>query len=201
MIDDLLPKLQKHSQFFARFDELPQGESLTIFNDHAPKTLYYQLLGERGDVFTWQYLDQGPEWWQVKITRRRTGENCETLGQIAAKDSRKAQVFNKYGLDFCCGGKQTVQEACTEKGVDLTRIGQELELPSAEKPIVGRYPNNGQEIDDHWNDAFWKPKTNTNASEKYGMKGIVVNAFGTYADGKSSKTVNHLHQHGNMIYH
>jgi regulator of cell morphogenesis and NO signaling len=123
----LLEPRQKHPTIFVRFDELEEGESLTIHNDHDPKPLYYQLLGERGNIFTWEYLEQGPESWKVKITKRITGENEETLGQIAAKDLRKAEIFKKYGLDFCCGGKKTVKEACAEKGLDVTRIEQELQ--------------------------------------------------------------------------
>lgn len=123
----LLEPRQKHPTIFVRFDELTEGESLTIHNDHDPKPLYYQLLGERGNIFTWEYLEQGPEWWKVRITRRITGENDETIGQIAAKDLRKAQIFKKYGLDFCCGGKKTVKQACAEKGLDVTKIEQELQ--------------------------------------------------------------------------
>jgi regulator of cell morphogenesis and NO signaling len=121
----LEPRL-KHSTIFAKFDALPEGESLTIHNDHDPKPLYYQLLGERGEIFSWEYLEQGPQWWCVRITRRVSGAGGETLGQIAAKDFRKAQIFKKYGLDFCCGGKKTVQQACAEKGLDVTRIEHEL---------------------------------------------------------------------------
>lgn len=123
----LLEPRQKHPTIFVRFDELEEGESLTILNDHDPKPLYYQMLGERGNIFTWEYLEQGPETWKVRITKRITGENEETLGQIAAKDLRKAEIFKKYGLDFCCGGKKTVKEACAEKGLDLTRVEQELQ--------------------------------------------------------------------------
>jgi regulator of cell morphogenesis and NO signaling len=119
------PKL-KHPAIFAKFDELKPGESLTIHNDHDPKPLYYQLLGERGNIFTWEYLKQGPQWWYVKISKRPEGEGEETLGEIVAKDLRKAEVFNKYGLDFCCGGKKTVREACAEKGLDVTKVEQEL---------------------------------------------------------------------------
>lgn len=134
----LLEPRQKHPTIFVRFDELAEGESLTIHNDHDPKPLYYQLLGERGNIFEWEYLEQGPELWKVKISKRITGENDETLGQIAAKDLRKAQVFKKYGLDFCCGGKKTVKEACAEKGLDVTKVEQELQQADkmpASRPI------------------------------------------------------------------
>ncbi|HEY8689518.1 MAG TPA: iron-sulfur cluster repair di-iron protein [Chitinophagaceae bacterium] len=122
----LLEPRQKHPTIFVRFDELAAGESLTIHNDHDPKPLYYQLLGERGNIFSWEYLEQGPEWWKVKIAKNKSDENIETLGQIATKDLRKAQVFKKYGLDFCCGGKKTVQQACAEKGLDVLKVEQEL---------------------------------------------------------------------------
>lgn len=123
----LLEPRQKHPTIFVRFDELEEGERLTIHNDHDPKPLYYQLIGERGNIFIWEYLEEGPESWKVNITKRVTGENEETLGQIAAKDLRKAEIFKKYGLDFCCRGKKTVREACAEKGLDATKVEQELQ--------------------------------------------------------------------------
>ncbi len=132
----LLEPRQKHPTIFVRFDELNEGESLTIHNDHDPKPLYYQLLGERGNIFVWEYLEQGPEWWKVKISKRMSGEDEETLGQIAVKDLRKAEVFKKYGLDFCCGGKKTVKEACAEKGLDVTKVEQELQ--QADKALSSR---------------------------------------------------------------
>lgn len=132
----LLEPRQKHPTIFVRFDELTEGKSLTIHNDHDPKPLYYQLLGERGNTFVWEYLEQGPEWWKVRITKRIAGEGEETLGEIAAKDLRKAEIFKKYGLDFCCGGKKTVKQACSEKGLDVTKVEQELQ--QADKNITAR---------------------------------------------------------------
>ncbi|MCO5235276.1 MAG: iron-sulfur cluster repair di-iron protein [Chitinophagaceae bacterium] len=142
----LLEPRQKHPTIFARFDDLKEGEGLTIHNDHDPKPLYYQLLGERGNIFTWEYLEEGPAWWKIRITKKLTGEGDETLGEIAAKDLRKAEVFKKYGLDFCCGGKKTVKEACAEKGIDVTKI--EKELQQADKnPSARPLPYNDWGID------------------------------------------------------
>jgi regulator of cell morphogenesis and NO signaling len=123
----LLEPRQKHPAIFRRFDQLSPGESFIIQNDHDPKPLYYQLLGERGNTFNWEYLEQGPEWWKVRICKRQEGPCEETLGALAARDLRKAQVFKAYGLDFCCGGKKTVKEACAEKGLDVTQVEQALQ--------------------------------------------------------------------------
>lgn len=63
------PRL-KHTTIFAHFDALNSGETFTLHNDHDPKPLYYQLVAQRGDIFTWDYLEQGPDWWKVKITKK-----------------------------------------------------------------------------------------------------------------------------------
>lgn len=118
---------RKHPTIFEHFDALKEGESFTIHNDHDPKPLYYQMLGERGNIFTWEYLEQGPVWWKVKIRKRTSGEEDATLGEIVSKDIRKAEIFKKYGLDFCCKGDKTVKEACAEKGLDVTKVEQELQ--------------------------------------------------------------------------
>ncbi|MFZ1617400.1 MAG: iron-sulfur cluster repair di-iron protein [Flavobacteriales bacterium] len=124
-VTKLAPR-EKHSTIFTRYHALKEGESLTIHNDHDPKPLYYQMQGEMGDVFTWEYLEQGPAWWRIKITKRPTGDGAETLASIVTKDMGKAEVFKKYGLDFCCNGHLTVREACAAKGLDVTKVEQEL---------------------------------------------------------------------------
>ncbi|MCZ2393199.1 MAG: iron-sulfur cluster repair di-iron protein [Chitinophagales bacterium] len=127
-IPSLEPRL-KHPTIFKTFDELKGGESFIIHNDHDPKPVYYQLLGERGDVFTWEYLLQGPQWWDIRVTKRSALET-ETIGQIVAKDLRKVEIFKKYGIDFCCGGRKTVREVCAEKGIDHQIVEKELQQPA-----------------------------------------------------------------------
>jgi len=117
---------RKHPTIFENFDLLKSGEGFIIHNDHDPKPLYYQLLGERGNIFTWEYLEEGPEWWKVKIAKLNEGEKESTIGDLVTKDFRKAEIFKKYGLDFCCGGKKTLTEACKTKGLDVVQIEKEL---------------------------------------------------------------------------
>lgn len=124
------PKL-KHPTIFRHFDELGAGESFVIENDHDPKPLYYQLLGERGNIFTWDYLQEGPQWWKVKIAKRNKDQHDETVGEIAAKDIRKAEVFKRMGIDFCCGGNKTLKEVSLEAGVNEEAL--KYALQSVEK--------------------------------------------------------------------
>lgn len=125
------PRL-KHPTIFEHFDALEAGEAFTISNDHDPRPLYYQLLGERGNIFTWEYQESGPQRWQVRIAKNGTVKNGkaqheETVGEIAAKDIRKAEAFKKLGIDFCCGGKKTVSEAIAEAGISREQLEAELE--------------------------------------------------------------------------
>lgn len=51
------------------------------------------------------------------------------LGEIVTDDFRSAAIFKKAGLDFCCGGKKSLESACAEKTVDPDNlIDQLLEL-------------------------------------------------------------------------
>jgi len=46
---------------------------------------------------------------------------------LDAEDQRAATVFERYGIDFCCGGNRTLQAACEETGVDAGAVCDELE--------------------------------------------------------------------------
>jgi len=96
------PRL-KHPTIFRHFDELAAGEGFIIDNDHDPKPLYYELLAERGDIFAWEYLQQGPERWQVRITKHGKDGNEEIEAAIAAKDMRKAAVLKARNIGYSCG--------------------------------------------------------------------------------------------------
>lgn len=50
-----------------------------------------------------------------------------SVGEIVANDYRKAEVFKKYGIDFCCGGKNTIEYVCEKKGINQAELEIELE--------------------------------------------------------------------------
>src|SRR5690349_14436589 len=122
----ILEPRMKHPTIFDAFDNVAEGSAVVIHNDHDPKPLYYQLLGERGNCFSWTYLSNGPEIWEVEI-KKNDNSNTETVGEIAAKDMRKAALLKKLGIDLCCGGKRSLEDACKEQARDILSVTQELD--------------------------------------------------------------------------
>jgi uncharacterized protein (DUF2249 family) len=64
-----IPCSIKHREIFERWNSLPLHEHFILVNDHDPVPLYYQFLAEHAGQFSWDYLQRGPEVFQVKITR------------------------------------------------------------------------------------------------------------------------------------
>lgn len=49
-----------------------------------------------------------------------------TVGEIVANDFRSAEIFKNAGIDFCCGGKKSLDEACREVKIDKDNILDQL---------------------------------------------------------------------------
>lgn len=55
------------------------------------------------------------------------------IGDIVAADFRTAAIFKKYGIDFCCKGGRTIEEACSPKNLDKDQIYSDIEnLPKTD---------------------------------------------------------------------
>ena len=53
-----------------------------------------------------------------------------TIGEIVATDFRAAAVFEQFGVDFCCGGRRSLDEACRSVAADPADVVRALEALS-----------------------------------------------------------------------
>lgn len=56
----------------------------------------------------------------------------QPVGAIVATDYRSAAVFQKFGIDFCCKGGQSLHDACAKKGVDPDLLINAVEAVTAD---------------------------------------------------------------------
>jgi regulator of cell morphogenesis and NO signaling len=49
-----------------------------------------------------------------------------TVREIVANDFRSAEVFQRHGIDFCCRGNRSLEDACRSGGISVERILREV---------------------------------------------------------------------------
>lgn len=64
----------------------------------------------------------------------------KTVGSFVTENYRTASIFDKYGIDYCCRGNRSLEEACSEVAVDKQAVLDELETLTAEKPTDDNDP-------------------------------------------------------------
>ena len=77
-VRQIIPR-ERHPLIFQTFHAMRPHDAFELINDHDPKPLYYQFAAEYPEAFTWDYLEQGPEVWRVRI-----GKSAETTDSGAA---------------------------------------------------------------------------------------------------------------------
>ncbi|MFT7611249.1 MAG: regulator of cell morphogenesis and NO signaling [Parvicellaceae bacterium] len=50
----------------------------------------------------------------------------KTVAKYVAENIKTAHVFKKFGLDFCCGGNITLEQACINNNVDQAELEKQL---------------------------------------------------------------------------
>lgn len=67
------PPAERHEMFYKAFADIKPGEAFEFVNDHDPRPLYYQMEAESKTPFRWEYLEEGPEVWKVRVVKMKEG--------------------------------------------------------------------------------------------------------------------------------
>lgn len=59
-----------------------------------------------------------------------------TVAQIAVEKPEALHVFDKYRIDYCCGGDREFCEACTSAGLDPEKVFDEISQASSGTPSI-----------------------------------------------------------------
>ncbi|MBS1550415.1 MAG: iron-sulfur cluster repair di-iron protein [Bacteroidetes bacterium] len=63
----------------------------------------------------------------------------KTIGEMVAEDFRTAAVFKKFGIDFCCKGNRSIEEACEPKNINPKDIYAAIENMNATQESSGDF--------------------------------------------------------------
>ena len=64
-----LPAAERRPRVFETFENLQPGETLLLTHCHHSTLLHYLLLAEAPRKFSWEYLENGPGVWRIRIRK------------------------------------------------------------------------------------------------------------------------------------
>jgi regulator of cell morphogenesis and NO signaling len=53
----------------------------------------------------------------------------EKVRDLASTNPAAARIFERFGIDYCCGGDKSLAEACSAAKIDLAQVAEELKEP------------------------------------------------------------------------
>jgi len=51
----------------------------------------------------------------------------QKVGDLVREDLNLAKIFSEFEIDYCCGGRKTLETSCAEKNIDLNAVIQAIE--------------------------------------------------------------------------
>lgn len=67
-------------------------------------------------------------------------DSARTVRELAMEIPNATRTFEKLGIDYCCGGSRSLNEACRQAHVALEEVLRELEQVTASHPAAGSPP-------------------------------------------------------------
>lgn len=71
----------RHALVTWTFDQMQANTTMELLSDHDPQPLQRQFEADKSGLFSWEYLESGPEVWRIAITKRK----------------------GQHGVSHCCG--------------------------------------------------------------------------------------------------
>ena len=56
---------------------------------------------------------------------------ARTVREVAVENPAATRVFEKFGIDYCCGGNQLLDQACGKAGIPVDQVLDALEMEEA----------------------------------------------------------------------
>jgi len=53
----------------------------------------------------------------------------QTVRDLASRNPAAARIFEKFGIDYCCGGERSLAQACSAAKVSIREVADALEAP------------------------------------------------------------------------
>jgi regulator of cell morphogenesis and NO signaling len=63
--------------------------------------------------------------------KKMQSADTATIRDIAATSLAAVRIFEKFGIDYCCGGKRPLADVCLEKGYSVEAVQSELDSAMA----------------------------------------------------------------------
>ncbi len=115
-----IPGKQKKEYFFSTFDELKENEELIIVNSHDTTPLKKLFSRERSGLFTWTYLVEGPERWEISI--RKIQSEDLTISDIIAINPEAIFILSEFGIHFYTSLNTKVKNLTLKRREDYQEI-------------------------------------------------------------------------------
>ncbi len=155
-----MPPRDRHPAIFNLWANLTDGDSFRLVNDHDPLPLYYQFACEHAGNFRWDYLQRGPERWEVRLTKGRFGDPGFTPRKATAPDPSPVAGSGPTVLDtrpiFARGDTPcaAIDEAVARVGVGQTLV---LLVPFEPVPLYAKLAQQGfKGVGSQLSDGTWR---------------------------------------------
>ena len=73
----------------------------------------------------------------------------KTIREIALESPATTRVFEEFKIDYCCGGRKSLADACRETGIDFDVISQKITDAMSNNEIAATHPEQPSKLVDY----------------------------------------------------